>query len=342
MIKSIRLIIPLLLIAIVSLAVVGSAFAESAVSAAISINEGEFTVGDPLPLVLSVNHPAGYEVIWPKLESNWGDFLVHSQSAGTTIANVDGTETTSQIIDARLFSPGIFESPPLSVSVSDGTGQLTEIIAQPVSVNIASVLVEGDTELRDIKPQAALPYVDYLPWIVGVGVLALVMGTVYLLIRRRRSQLALAAIDNRLPHEVAFDELDRVEHLDLPQAGKFKVHYTLVSDCIRVYMEKTYQFPVMERTTGEIRANLKRSMISNDIANQFIDLLDDSDLVKFSKFTPDLSSAQRVLIKGREIVELTKPVDVDPEADNPVQMSATPPDPDFGKNGSKKKVEVTL
>ena len=341
MIKSIRLIIPLLLIAIVSLAVVGSAFAESAVSAAISINDGEFTVGDPLPLVLSVNHPAGYEELWTELVSNWGDFLVHSQSAGTTIANVDGTETTSQIIDARLFSPGIFESPPLSVSVSDGTGQLTEIIAQPVSVNIASVLVEGDTELRDIKPQAALPYVDYLPWIVGVGVLALVMGTVYLLIRRRRSQLALAAIDNRLPHEVAFDELDRVEHLDLPQAGKFKVHYTLVSDCIRVYMEKTYHFPVLERTTGEIRSNLKRTKVSNEVAQEFISLLDESDLVKFSKFRPDIYSAQQILQNSRQIVEQTKPIILESDGDDQMQIKNIPSETVFGENGRNPQAEVT-
>ncbi|MGB7096179.1 MAG: hypothetical protein WBD62_16155, partial [Anaerolineales bacterium] len=221
-------------------------------------------------------------------------------------------------------------------------GQLTETTAQPVSVDIASVLVEGDADLRDIKPQAALPYIDYLPWIAGVGALALGMGGLYFIYRRQRSQLALAAVDNRLPHEVAFDELNRVEDLKLPHAGRFKEHYTLVSDCIRVYMEKTYQFPVLERTTGEIKANLKRTMVSNEIANQFIDLLDESDLVKFSKFTPDVASARRLLVQGREIVEITKPVTVEFEDKEQVQINHPPSDPEFGKNGRNKKAEVTL
>ncbi|MGB3700291.1 MAG: hypothetical protein WA997_03390 [Anaerolineales bacterium] len=342
MMKIIRYIIPLLVIGVVSLAASASAKAESLVSAELTLEDGEYTVGDPLPLLLSVNHPAGHQVLQPQLDASWGDFLVNSQSAGTTITNPDGSETTNLLIDARLFSPGTYNSPPLTITVSDAAGQLTETTAQPVSVDIASVLVEGDADLRDIKPQAALPYIDYLPWIAGVGALALGMGGLYFIYRRQRSQLALAAVDNRLPHEVAFDELNRVEDLKLPHAGRFKEHYTLVSDCIRVYMEKTYQFPVLERTTGEIKANLKRTMVSNEIANQFIDLLDESDLVKFSKFTPDVASARRLLVQGREIVEITKPVTVEFEDKEQVQINHPPSDPEFGKNGRNKKAEVTL
>ncbi|HUV29049.1 MAG TPA: hypothetical protein VMW34_16935, partial [Anaerolineales bacterium] len=314
----------------------------SLVSAELTVEDGEYTVGDPLPLLLSVHHPAGHQVLQPQLDASWGDFLVNSQSAGTTITYPDGSETTNLLIDARLFSPGTYNSPPLTITVSDAAGQLTETTAQPVSVDIASVLVEGDADLRDIKPQAALPYIDYLPWIAGVGALALGMGGLYFIYRRQRSQLALAAVDNRLPHEVAFDELNRVEDLKLPHAGRFKEHYTLVSDCIRVYMEKTYQFPVLERTTGEIKANLKRTMVSNEIANQFIDLLDESDLVKFSKFTPDVASARRLLVQGREIVEITMPVTVEFEDKEQVQINHPPSDPEFGKNGRNKKAEVTL
>ena len=341
--KIIRYIIPLLVIGVVSLAAAGSAKAESLVNAAISVADGEYTVGDPLPLVLSVTHPAGYQVILPQLESNWGDFLIHSQSAGTTTTNPDGSQTTSQLIDARLFSPGTFNSPPLTITVSDGAGLLTEITTEPISVDIASVLVEGDSELRDIKPQAALPYVNYLPWVAGFGLLAFAFAGAYFLYRRRRSQLSLAAVDNRLPHEVALDELDRVGSLELPHTGRFKEHYTLVSDCIRVYMEKTYQFPVIERTTGEIKANLKRTKVSNDVANQFLNLLDESDLVKFSKFTPDVTSAQQMLIQGREIVELTKPVIAPESADeNQVHIDHVPSDPEFGTNGRNNKAEVTV
>jgi hypothetical protein len=339
--KKIRLFIPLLIIAIIALAAPGFASAESLVTAALSTDSGEFTVGDPVMLNLSVNHPPGYQVILPQLDANWGDFLVHSQSAGTTVSNPDGSETTSQVIDTRLFSPGTFTTPPLPITISDGAGQLSEIAAEPLSMTIASVLVEGDTELRDIKPQAALPYVNYLPLIIGIGVLVLGLTGAFFWYRRRRAQLALAAVDNRLPHEVALDELDQVETLELPKSGRFKEHYTMVSDCIRVYMEKTYHFPVLERTTAEIKANLKRTTVSNEVANEFISLLDESDLVKFSKYKPDIKSAQHLLQHGRLIVEKTKPVVIESEDDDQLPINKIPSDPVFGENGRNKQAEVT-
>jgi hypothetical protein len=68
--------------------------------------------------------------------------------------------------------------------------------------------------------------------------------------------------------------------LGLPESGHFKEHYTLVSDCIRVYMERTFQIPVLERTTSEIRSSLKGTAITPDVSRKFLFLLDESDLVK--------------------------------------------------------------
>ena len=106
-------------------------------------------------------------IILPELEADWGEFVVVSQSPPATVDNTDGTKTTSQVIDARLFAPGEFSTPPTPITVVDGSGGLGEVIAPPAPIVVTSVLVEGDTNLRDIKPQAELPYSNPLPWIVG-------------------------------------------------------------------------------------------------------------------------------------------------------------------------------
>ena len=333
--------IPLLVVVTVVLAVPLTASADSLVAASLAAEPGELTVGDPIQLTLSLTHPPGYQVILPQLDSNWGDFLVQSQSAGETVPNPDGTETTTQVIDARLFSPGEFTTPPLTITVSDQSGQLSYVSADPITVFISSVLVEGDTELRDIKPQAVLPYVNYLPWIEGfIALFALTAGAAFL-IRRRKLRQSLAVVDNRLPYEVALDELDHIEQLDLPGFGRFKEHYTLVSDCIRIYMGKTYHFPVLESTTGEIRSNLKRTNVSKEIGNDFIALLDESDLVKFSKFRPDIHSAQQLLQDSRQLVEKTKPIIPENESDHQPAIKDIPPEPIFGDNGNKPHAEVS-
>jgi len=310
-----------------------TAKADSPVEARLTIEDKDLTVGDPIHITLSVTHPVGHQVIFPQLDTNWGDLTVKHQSPATTVDNGDGTETTNQKMDVRVFAPGTFTTPPLSVTISDSEGQLSEIAASPATLEISSVLIDGDNGLRDIKPQAELPFFNLYLWIITLLVFVLVVGGIVYLKRRHTLKMRMAEIDNRLPHEVALDELDRLAGLKLPEAGRFKKHYTLTSDCLRSYMEKAYRLPVMERTTGEIQANLKQINIPVDIANKFISFLQDSDLIKFSKFKPDVTSSYELLENARQIVEETKPaLSTSTSEHTPHNISIDPTDRDEMKN----------
>ena len=287
-------------------------------TATLSAPEGQFTVGDPIRLTLAVTHPAGYQVIQPTLPESWGDLTVTSLSPAVTAVNGDGSETSTLLIDARLFQPGDFSTPPLEVTVTDGQGGLQKVWAPPAAVSIASVLQEGDTALRDIKPQAALPLPAAWPWIVA-GLAAVAVAAVVIWQVRRRVQ---PIMDPRLAHEIALDGLAAIDGLALPEKGAFKQHYTLVSDTVRVYVERRFGVPALERTTGEIRADLARSAISPEAAALFIAFLQESDLVKFSKWTPDVESARQLLTRGRMIVEATKPEPAAPASDDASQPPA--------------------
>ena len=75
-------------------------------------------------------------------------------------------------------------------------------------------------------------------------------------------------------------------------------------------MGKIYNFPVLERTTAEIKSSVRSTRMSPDVARQFLSLLDESDLVKFSKFTPNVAESYEMMLLAREIVEATKPVSI--------------------------------
>ena len=332
--------IPLILL--IALFMVGTAAAQAPITAVVIAPEGSFTVGDPVELQLAVTHPAGYQVIQPELPETWGDFIVKSQSPATTVTLEDGNEMTLFVIDTRLFAPGEFSTPAVTVSVTDGSGQLSEVTAAPVPVTLASVLVEGDSQLRDIKPQAEMPYLNLLPWIAGGLLLAVLAAAAYLWWKRRQARLALAAVDNRLPHEIALDDLTRIGQLGLPEQNRFKEHYTLVSDTVRIYIERTQGVPMLERTTGEIRSGLRSSSLTAASTQQLIHFLEDSDLVKFSEFTPTEAEAYELITEARQIVEATKPIVITKEdLDGSLTETNTPADHSFSANGKMKNVEVS-
>ncbi|MBE2221632.1 MAG: hypothetical protein IAF02_08840 [Anaerolineae bacterium] len=293
-------VIPIIVI-IIALFAASIAAAQTPANVVITPSTDSVTVGDPIELTVTVTHPADTQVLMPALEPNWGDFIVRSQSAVDTVDNGDGTATSTQTIDVRLFAPGAFETPPLNVTIADNNGQIVEATAPSVPFTVNSVLVEGDTELRDIKPQAALPN-PYL-WPVFIAALGALIATAVWFIARRIKE----AFDNRLPHEVALDTLAAVEKEQLPENGRFKEHYTLVTDALRAYVEQTQGIQATDRTTAEIQKELSKSSLTTEQAKQFTTILSESDLVKFAKFTPDIDSAYALVAESRQFIEATKP-----------------------------------
>jgi hypothetical protein len=276
-------------------------YADAAITAQLVTPEGEITVGDSIPLILEVTHPEAAVVLWPDLPPQWGDWAVVAQSPLETEGNGDGTATSRLSIDARLFAPGDFSTPPLSLSVGDSDGQLVEVKVAPASLTVQSVLVEGDTALRDIKPQAELPFARLWPWLLAAGLGALIAGAV-LILKRRRGQLPTVA-DNRPPHQKALDQLAYIEQQRLPDKGRIKRHYTLISDCLRVYVEDTTEVPVMERTTREVGTELKATDLEPQHVGRLVGLLSACDLVKFARFDPGADRAYQAVDEAREFVQ---------------------------------------
>ena len=139
--------------------------------------------------------------------------------------------------------------------------------------------------------------------------------------RPRRGPLAQPGLDRRSAYEIALDELARIERLDLPGQERFKEHYTLVSDCVRRYIDREYRIPAIDQTTDEVRSELRRTTIVAEHSSQAVALLRDCDLVKFAKFEPEVAAAHQTTGQARRLVGLLRLVPADltlgPEAAEP-------------------------
>jgi hypothetical protein len=283
--------------------------------------EGSWTVGDPISLRLRVTYPADLQISLPEMPEQWGPFEVREQALLDPVVQDNGTIVAVREATVVLWAPGEHETPPFAVHYRDAGDELHEVFAPPLSITIASVLPEsdgdqGDIEKHDLKPQATLPRPPVWPWLLlGILVAALLYYIAQRLLprlrRRKEAELEAAEpVDDRPPEIIAYEELDRITALNLPTQGEFKRHYTLVTDCVRTYIEGIYHVPAMDRTTGELMTSLRllrSAQVTGEPISLLRSLLEESDLVKFAKFCPTIEQAHAAVIQAHHMVDITKP-----------------------------------
>ena len=318
-----RIWLPLLAAVLLAFGSFGTAFAQedplSKVRITFEANSPNVEFADEVTFTLEVTYPDDHSAVVHKLPRDWGQFEVREQSLAQTVSNDDGTKTTSQTIKSVVFGRGTIQTSDLPISVQGPDGTVEQTSPLPVELIVGSVLPGPDAQLEDIRQQADIstpiwenPAAQITAvLIVLAGLLAGALLAAYL-IRRRLQGTPIPVLDTRTPWEIAIDELDRIERLDLPEDGRFKEHYTLVADTMRVYVQAMYLRDVspvdaIDMTTDEIWDALRRSSLDYDDAKLVLDLLREADLVKFAKYTPAVSQAYEASGQARYIVEVTRP-----------------------------------
>lgn len=304
------------------------------------VDEGtELKFGDVVPFVLEITHSPDKTVNvgrLPRYPRQWGpSFEVREQTRGRTTSNDDGTVTMRQEIHAAALGTGILQTPDIPITIRHPDGSVEPVLPFPVDVVVLSTLSSEGDEPADIQPQADLstplledPVVQAATVGLATGaVLAAAAAGAYYVYRRTRGRgsLPLPVVDTRTPWDAAIEELDRIERLDLPEYGRFKEHYTLVADAMRVYVHAMYLADVspvdaIDMTTDETAAALKRSVLDAAPVRLILDLLNECDLVKFARYTPSVSSAYEASGHARYIVEVTRPALDDGRLENAVDV----------------------
>ena len=282
----------------------GVARAQGPVEAEISVSPDEAVIGDVLRVTASVTHPSGHTVGPLKLEDTWGPFEVRALRAPTTVANDDGSETTTVTFEAQVFALGVLTTPELRLTVESPTGVQGIAVAAPVTVEIVSVL--RDNELRDIRSQAQLPgpRTGLLAGLT-IGGLAIVAITFFAYSRasRKRSPLTLGRSGKlRSSYEWAISELSAMSHLDLDEAEDLKRYYTQVSEILRRYLDAEFGMETIESTTAEVSRQVRRSALEWKLGHRVLSILLVADLVKFARYRPTPVEVETLVPDTVEII----------------------------------------
>jgi hypothetical protein len=269
--------------------------------------------GDVLTLTLRVTTPARDEVTIPRGQSFAPFEVLHRP---TPRVEVQGDRATHVIeLELLALEPGDHELPSITLRVVTADGVVGEVQTAPLRVPVGSVL--GNEPNAEPKPPSEPVEVwedDYtLAWVLGgLGLILLGALFAWLFARwwRRRAKAAAPPPPPRPPWEIALEKLEalRLDRDAAVREERVVAWVDLVSDALREYLGRRYEFDGLESTTDEVVAELKKRKLIGLSIDEVIALLRDCDLVKFAKAPLGVEQSDLLLAGAFRVVRTTAPI----------------------------------
>ena len=265
------------------------------------------TVGDRFPVTLDVTAPSRSLVTGPLPESA-GAFVVAGEKRSTRIRS-DHVEATYRL-ELAGFEPGRQRLPVFTFLVQHGARRDT-LRSDTASVTIASVLPQKMQDIHGLAPAEAFP--NLLLWIVpaAAGLLAALAWLARRLYRKLRRIQELAALPPP-PWEEALAALDAAPWREWLESGQVKRFSYTLSQILKRYIERRFEFRAVEQTTTELLASMRshRTPMREEVARFFSKL----DLAKYADSIPPVEEAESAIALAREFVLKTRPIQTPPAA----------------------------
>lgn len=301
-------------------------------------------IGDLLTLEVIVAYPRDHAINLP----NGLEFApLELVSIAEGEVEVTGNDLRQRFtITLQHFNVGAAEVPSFPITWIDPSDAVHtySVAAHPFVVE--SLLVnEADPALRPEDPMISLEYPNVRAAIIIYSVLAglllaaAIAGLIVLWRRRERPVMAPPPIP---PHERALAELDALaaERERLIAEGAYQDYYLRLTEIAKRYLGGRFEFEALDRTTEEIQDLLSRGQVRVDPldAKQVLAFLQDCDLVKFARLSPQDDEAREALSVVRGMVEVSMPR---PEQAASHAEMDKPDEPDMSKPDDEERPRAT-
>lgn len=200
-----------------------------------------------------------------------------------------GVTTFEEIITIAFFKTGEFNVGPFTIEMLPQQGSPDHEQTGQLTIRIRSLLTESD---RDIKPLKELLVMrgnprHLLKYIAGFMTLLLLVALLWFLLKKMK-QKRLPESAPLLPPEIELEmRIRELRQKNLPQLGEFRLFFISLSDMIKHFIERAYEFNAADFTTAETVEQLKNNEKDGEILVHMESLFRQADLVKFARQVPE-------------------------------------------------------
>lgn len=269
-------------------------------------------IGDQLQLHLKAQSSPNSNITWPIILDTISKQIevINKTNIDTSLASDSQHVVLSQTLFITSFDSGYWAIPPftfLSIAGKDTIVHETE----PLLLQVNTIAVDTTQAIKEIKEPLDIPigWDEIAPYVIGGFILLAIILLAIYFIRKYRNKPKEVVIEKKPdipPHVIALQELEKLKEQQLWQNNQVKEYHAALSEIVRAYLEKRYQFNALEYTTDEIIQALRNSDISQEAKNKLKKLLILSDLAKFAKEQPLPNENELSMSNAIEFVNITK------------------------------------
>ncbi len=268
----------------------------------------DITIGDPVRLRLRIEADENLHIYLDPIDRSEHEHLevdkpqlerIKSESPPTGKAHYEVT------YPLRAFAIGKHTLPPITIKYTSADGDSGSIQTPTYLFEVRAVKPPSDTEMKGIKGPWSVP-LNWLLYILAALLVIVVIGAIIFLYFRRRAKPMdpqPEALSQRQPHEIAYEQLNRIEGMNWVAQGEMKIFHTEISHVIRQYIAARYHVPALELTTQELLDRLQPEDIPTELVQHFFT---NCDWVKFARYSPTKPQAHERMKEARRIVDETK------------------------------------
>ena len=271
------------------------------------VDRTTMATGDQVLLTIVVELASGYTLLDPGVPRAIGDFevvdtltVLETRAGGVTRTQLRFLITAFQLGPKQLPVIGVTYRGP------DGKeGQARTPDGHVITVQSVVQAGEDTGDIKPLKPPLPLPgaSTDLSRFAPVVAIGALVLTAAALALRVRRRQPVLVESPSHGPARAALDELERVLELRLPEQGRTREHYELLSVALRTFIAQRYGLAAQARTARELRRELERAGAPGSAAQLLCEVLTDAEGVRYEGRAIFPARAQKSM---RDLIELMR------------------------------------
>ena len=253
-----------------------------------SLSPEHVLMGEPAVLKVELRTTADRPLTgWFTLPDSFNHLEILVRSPVDSVAEASFT-TYRQTFTITGFDQGVWMIPALGIRINKKIVYTDSLALTIVPVQLKDSSYHDIREIIDV-PDTKTPWWYWVAGIVSLAVLGILIW-LWLKSRTGKPIHAGAHFSALSPLEEALSKLRGLEAEQLADQEEWKKYYSVLTGIFKVYIERRFNSPALQKTTGELLL-LLNGMLGKQMVGETAEALRISDAVKFARYQPGKDAA---------------------------------------------------